>query len=283
MGIEPTTACLEGPIQQVNRVDWLEAFVSSRQGERGLTVKGEEWVRTALGPFLRMTNEPLTTTRIEIEQYLGRKASPWVRHSHFRAIRAFFNWLEEQSYIQVSPCHRMKAPRLPSVVLGHPTLEQIRTLIDSALNDRDRAIISMMADTGLRLTELVSITPERISWDTQSIRILGKGRKERMVKFGSSTRKWLESHLANYEPGTNIWGLNKNGIQTMLLRLGREVGIKANPHSFRRFFAIELRRRGVDSQTIQYLGGWESLAMVERYSKAAKAEIALAEYVPLTD
>ena len=69
----------------------------------------------------------------------------------------------------------------------------------------------------------------------------------------------------------------------MLVRLGRETGIKANPHSFRRFFAIELRKRGIDSLTIQYLGGWESLAMVERYSRAAKQEVALSEYLPLTD
>lgn len=67
----------------------------------------------------------------------------------------------------------------------------------------------------------------------------------------------------------------------MLKRLQKQAGIKANPHSFRRAFAIELRKRGVDSLTVQYLGGWESLDMVERYSKAAKQEIALAEYVPL--
>ena len=69
----------------------------------------------------------------------------------------------------------------------------------------------------------------------------------------------------------------------MLQRLEKRTGIKANPHSFRRFFAIELRNWGVDSQTIQYLGGWDSLEMVGRYYRAAKREIALAEYVPLTE
>jgi len=135
----------------------------------------------------------------------------------------------------------------------------------------------------MRLTELAQITCDRISWPTQMIRIFGKGRKERLVKFGSKTKGYLNGHLSIFTPHTNIWGIGTYGIQNMLQRLEKRTGIKANPHSFRRFFAIDLRKRGVDSQTIQYLGGWDSLEMVERHSRAAKREIALAEYVPLTE
>lgn len=104
-----------------------------------------------------------------------------------------------------------------------------------------------------------------------------------MVKFGESTGALLREHLSASQPKGNLWGIDARGIQLMLLKLARRTGIPVSAHAFRRFFAIELRKRGVDSQTIQYLGGWESLAMVERYSRAAKQEVALAEYVPLTE
>lgn len=281
-GVEPSTTCLEGPPRRAS-LDWLESFVSSRKGERGLTPKGEEWVRKALGGFLCTVSDPLTVTRTDVEGFLAQSSSPWVRHSNFRAIRAFYNWLEAQGRIPLSPCHKMQAPKLPKVVLGHPSLSQVEALIAAAPTTRDKAIISLFADTGMRLSELAQIALDRIDWAINTIRIMGKGRKERLVKFGRRTRELVTQHLASHSPNGNIWGVNAHGIQTMLVRLGKETGIKCNAHSFRRFFAIELRKRGVDSQTIQYLGGWESLAMVERYSRAAKQEVALAEYVPLTE
>ena len=281
-GLEPATTCLEGPPRQKD-IAWLEAFVISRKGERGLTEQGEDWVRGRLGGFLRSVPYPLSVARPDVERFLGQFPSPWVRHAHFRAIRSFYNWLESQGYVPLSPCHKMQAPKLPRVVLGHPSLSQVQALITAAPTARDKAIISLFADTGMRLSELVQITPDRIDWAINTIRIMGKGRKERLVKFGSRTRELLRQHLATYSPNGSLWGLQKHGVQMLLMRLGQETGIKANPHSFRRFFAIELRKRGVDSQTIQYLGGWESLSMVERYSRAAKQEVALAEYVPLTE
>ena len=262
-------------------VNWLETFIDSRKGERGLTQKGEIWIREALGGFLQLFSNPVMVSRQDIEGFLVQVNGSWNKHSKFRAIRAFYNWLEGQGRVQVSPCHKMQAPKLPQVVLSHPSLAQIRELVEKAPTFRDRAIISLFADTGMRLTELANVRADMIDWATNTIRIVGKGRKERMVKFSASTASLIRKHLAQFSPNGNIWGITANGIQLMLQRLYRDTGIKANPHSFRRAFAIELRKRGIDSLTIQCLGGWESLDMVERYSKAAKQEIALAEYVPL--
>jgi len=178
----------------------------------------------------------------------------------------------------------MKAPRVPNPVLSHPSLEQVKKLISAAPGPRNKAIVALFADTGLRVSELAAIDPGRIDWEGNTILIDTKGRKQRLVKFGHNTRNLLQGYLASDPPmEQGLFGLTASSVQVMLKRLGRETGIKCNPHSFRRFFATELRRRGVDTQTIQYLGGWESIEMVERYSRAAKEELALSEYVPLTD
>ncbi len=178
----------------------------------------------------------------------------------------------------------MKAPRVPNPVLSHPTLEQVKQLIRAAPGLRNKAIVALFADTGLRVSELAAIDPRRIDWEGNIILIDTKGRKQRRVKFGHTTRTLLQDYLASGPPKEQgLFGLTASSIQVMLRRLEHETGIKCNPHSFRRFFATELRRRGSDTQTIQYLGGWESIEMVARYSRAVQEEVALAEYVPLTD
>ena len=288
-GLEPATFCLGSPekpaiqSQKAHSAGWLETFIASRKGERGLTTSGEAWIRNTLGKFLFSHPNALAVTRPDIERFLAQFPTPFNRHSYFRAIRAFYNWLEAQEIVALSPCHRMKSPKLPTVVLSHPSSEQVTALIGAASCARDKAIVSLFADTGLRLSELAQITTERVDWERQTIRVFGKGRKERTVKFGTRTGELMREISTDSAIGGSIWGMNANGILSALDRLERRTGIKANPHSFRRYFAIELRRRGVDSLTIQYLGGWESLEMVERYSRAAKQELALAEYQPLTD
>jgi integrase len=74
--------------------------------------------------------------------------------------------------------------------------------------------------------------------------------------------------LAEYKPNGNIWGIFADGISTMLKRLAAKTGITCNPHNFRRTFAVMLRKIGIDNMTIKELGRWESLEMVQRYTRS---------------
>ena len=112
---------------------------------------------------------------------------------------------------------------------------------------------------------LFRITLDRIDWSSRIVRVVGKGRKEAYASFGELTEKYLKEWLAHYKPSGNIWGINKNGVQTILRRLQKETGLPCNPHTFRRTFAGLLRKAGVDTMTIKDLGRWESLELVQRY------------------
>jgi integrase len=84
-----------------------------------------------------------------------------------------------------------------------------------------------------------------------------------------SQRGILKAWLSEYQPnGSCIWGINRRGIQMMLERLRRQTGLPCNPHTFRRTFAVLLRKAGVDTMTIRNLGRWESVQMVERYTRS---------------
>jgi site-specific recombinase XerD len=199
------------------------------------------------------------------------------RHASFRTIKTFYRWLHSEFGL-ANPVEGMPAPILGKPVL--PSLEQceVMCLIDSADSIRDRAIIALFTESGLRLSELTNICPKDIDWTSGTIRVSGKGRKEAYTPFGELSKKYLREWLAQYQPSGNIWGLNEWGITSMLRRLEKATGLPCNAHTFRRTFACLLRKAGVDTMTIKDLGRWESLEMVQRYTRSVTFQDSLKFY-----
>lgn len=239
-----------------------------------------ELYRFVLGCFLSEIDPKKATSR-DIERYLlsipARGISLGNRHAHFRAIKTFCRWMESEYGIR-SPMSNVKAPRLPRLVLPSLTKEQVLILLDKAGDTRNQAIIALAVESGLRVAELGNIKPEDIDWESRIIRVLGKGGKEGFAPFGELSDKRLRAWLSQYKPDGNIWGINKDGIQTMLRRLQEKTGLPCNPHTFRRTFACLLRKAGVDSMTIKDLGRWESLEMVQRYTRSVTFQDSLKFY-----
>jgi len=210
--------------------------------------------------------------------------SPGGKHGYFKCLRAFYNWLYSPKAglgfkAEANPVTWVEAPKRPLLILPALTRVQVESLIDKAGTTRDRAIISLFTESGLRLFELTNIRPHDIDWDrARTIRVMGKGRKEALAPFGELSEGYLKAWLAQYQPNGNIWGLNKWGITSMLRRLEAASGLPCNPHTFRRTFACLLRKAGVDTMTIKDLGRWESLEMVQRYTRSVTFNDALKFY-----
>ncbi len=83
-----------------------------------------------------------------------------------------------------------------------------------------------------------------------------------LAPFTARTAKLLKQLISDNINGSNIWHLEPRGIEIMLQRLGNRTGLICNPHTFRRTFASNLHRAGMDIEHIKRLGGWESLDMV---------------------
>lgn len=267
--------------------DVIEDYIYARKSERGLTAKGERWIRQTLPRFARFVyGKGLALKDVEksdVRAFLATVNGVWFRHSHFRAIRAFYNWLENEGVVSLSPCHGMKPPKLPKRVMPRPTLDEIKRMVEMADTERDKAIICLFTDTGFRLSELANIQPQDIHWATQTVRVWGKGAKERKGAFGGLTADHLRVHMAGHSSGGNVWGLTADGIANMLKRLHKKSGLVCNPHSFRRAWAIENHRRGVSLLDLQILGGWESLDMVKRYAQELNSEDAILRCKPLLE
>ena len=146
---------------------------------------------------------------------------------------------------------------MTKVLLPSITPEQVDYLIASADNVRDKAIISLFAGSA-RLNELLNIREGDIDLDSMTVIVWGKGGKQRKAPFTKRTAELISQLLrVNKVNGVrkNIWGLERRGIQIMLYRLQERTGLSCNPHTFRRTFASNLHRAGLDVEHIMRLGG----------------------------
>jgi site-specific recombinase XerD len=204
------------------------------------------------------------------------------KHAYFRALRTFYRWLySPKSGLGVNPATNpmlmVDPPKLDKKILPSLTPEQVNYLIDQVSCVRDKAIISLFSDSGLRLRELASIEPQNINWGNRLIKVRCKGGKEGLAVFGKRTETLLKQWLSIYQ-GNTLWDLKYWGITEMLKQLRIKTGLPCNAHTFRRTFASVLAKRGVDSLHIMRLGRWESIQMVERYTRSVRFEDSLKLY-----
>jgi site-specific recombinase XerD len=233
-------------------------------------------------------------TPVHLYSYLGRFShlSAESRHRYHREVSFFFSWLESMRYVDRSAFAQIKKVKLPQRIIQPFSQDDVRSLLglcdDSPVGRRDRALLLVMLDTGVRVSELVQLHLADVDLDTGRIRVLhGKGNKQRVVAFGEGCKDGLLSYLQarGYEPGPlfvavtghrrlHLWvGLRPNGVKQMLRRLGRSAGLpKVHAHRFRHTFAtwcIEQHARELD---VQYLLGHSTSDMVRRYSATYNSE-----------
>ena len=250
--------------------DYLKFFLESRMA-RGVSPKTTAFYRDRLWRFA--TNvEYSRASRQQIERYLNsippNRHGFGNRHASYRALKAFYNWLHSE-YALDNPMKNVSAPILGKPILPSLSKEQVEELLHFTDNHRDRAIIALFTESGLRLSELAKVKASDIDWQARTIKTIGKGRKEAYAPFGSLSEAHLRQWISEYNPnGSVIWGINSRGIQIMLKRLQERTGLPCNPHTFRRTFAVLLRKAGVDTMTIRDLDRWESVQMVERYTRS---------------
>ena len=250
----------------------LTAFCRFRR--EGLSPRTIEFYEHCLAPFIN--SYPITSE--VINRFLSSLACGNAKLNYYKAITVFIHWLLRMGHIQDNPLAQVDKPIPAKRLLPSVTEKEVDILISAAENLRDKCIISLFADSGMRLTELVNIKADDIDWNTYTITIIGKGNKQRRAPFTERTAKLLQTYLADNHNQGNIWDVNRYGIQTMLRRLGNRIGIRCNAHSFRRGFACNLHRKGLSTLDIMHLGGWEDLDMVLKYTRSITFEDCLKHY-----
>lgn len=247
---------------------------------------------TQFEAFLRRKEYPGEPTRIRrqhVEEFLAElltSRSPATVRARFSALRRFFRWLVEEQELEHSPMERMRGPKIPETapeVLGEDDVRALLKATDGRdfLSRRDRAILRIMVDCGLRRTEVASLTVGDVDLDAQMARVHGKGGHQTWVPFGVKAAAELDrylrsraAHPKSAEPALFIGqygALSSNAVYQMIERRAREAGIKKRvwPHALRHFFADSWKRSGGSEEDLMRLGRWRDPAMLRRYAAGA--------------
>ncbi len=224
-----------------------------------------------------------------------KKATYSTVHHYYCVLKAFFNWSVRENYISESPLTKIRLinPKL-NVVRPYMPQEIMKLLAvcdhdfknnTRFLGSRNKAVVLMLLDTGLRISELAGIEIEDIESERGWIKVRGKGAKERMVRIGSTAQKALWRYMV-YRHKNNypeLWlteegrPMKSGGLQIMMKRLKERAGVVSggNCHRFRHTFALNFLRQDRNPFNLQYLLGHSDLRMVRHYVSTLGMEDAL--------
>lgn len=211
---------------------------------------------------------------------------------HISALRSFYKFLLQTKVIKINPMALIKNPKLDKRIpkfLYYNELNSLFEAIDiaSPLGIRDSLILELLYSTGVRVSELVNIKIGDINFYDMSIKILGKGSKERIVLYGESLKDKLNLYLEKVRPllikvDTSILLLNKNGtpltdrgVRLIISKIVEKTSVKQNvsPHVIRHTFATHLLNEGADLKTVQELLGHASLSATEVYTHITNEQL----------
>jgi integrase/recombinase XerC len=243
-----------------------------------------------LRPFLAV-HDPLSASPRVLESYLAdlaERCQPSTVQTAWRHLKGFYTWLHREGDINENPMTRVSKPVVPPVEIPIPTADDLRRLLAACSGKdhssrRDFALITMMIDTGLRLTEVTNLVVSDVSEDF-TIRVFGKGRKWRTVRLGHTASQALSRWLRVRDTSSEqLWTGRKGpltmyGVRRIIRRRGDEIGIHLHPHMLRHAFVDNWLRNGGSEVDLARLCGWTTTRMAERYAQHRADERAIASH-----
>jgi len=208
------------------------------------------------------------------------------------AIRSFFKYLKANNYIDNNPCSLISNPKLEKRLPKYLNFDEIEKLLNSFDNNnfiglRNSLILEMLYSTGIRVSEITNIKLKDISLFNKTIKISGKGNKERMVYFGTVCLNLLDLYLKRSYPILN----KDNSDYLILSKTGKKINdreirrvvdeaaiiagikIKISPHVLRHTFATHMLTEGADLRSVQELLGHENLSTTQVYTHLTNEKI----------
>ena len=231
----------------------------------------------------------------DLSDYMAEKLGTPVRTVARRlsALRRFYRYQVQRGTLDHDPSARLESPRLARRLPGVLSETQVDELLaapdaSTALGLRDRAMLELLYASGLRVSELVGLTPNRVNLTQNTVRVSGKGAKERLVPFGEEAADWLERYLARGRPeilagrvsealfpSRRARAISRQAFWLAIKRYALRAGIDRDisPHTLRHAFATHLLNHGADLRVLQMLLGHSDLSTTQIYTHVARERL----------
>jgi site-specific recombinase XerD len=235
--------------------------------------------------------------REHLESYIVDLLDRWTEataNNRYRSLKQFFKWLVEEGEITTSPMANMDAPKIPERRPPVLTDKELAKLIEAAhgnsfVQRRDTALLRALIDTGARAGEVVGLTVKDVDLDAETLRLVGKRNRERLVNLGPGVLYALGRYFRARRQHKHrelpwLWigergRLTDSGLRQLLERIGERAGVKdVHAHRFRHAAADAwLKAEGSEDGLMSQMG-WRSRSMVQRYAAANRQDRARAEH-----
>ncbi len=277
----------------------VAAFLKHLEAERNAsphTIRAYGSDLQQFSAFMGRTFETVALADIDhlvIRSYLSKLHQAGVSKTSaarkLAALRSFFRYLCREGVLVQNPARVLLSPRTERRIPTRLEEAHVGAIVELEGDEvgarRSRALLELLYATGVRCSELVAIDLSELDLSTRLVRVLGKGRKERLVPFGTAAQRALESYIAvrgNLNPATDALFVNRSGgrltdksVRRLLQRRLVDVALnqKVSPHTLRHAFATHLLERGADLRSIQELLGHASLSTTQRYIQISARQL----------
>ena len=239
----------------------------------------------------------LQAQRMDLLDYLAykyqRKASPRSAARLLSSLKRFYRYLLRENRIQADPTLQVDSPKLPRSLPKILTEEDVDALlaapnVETLLGLRDKSMLEALYASGLRVSELVTMTLAQLSQDMGVVRVVGKGSKERQVPVGEEALTWIRRYLDNARPeilaGRRVDALfvtsrgasmTRQAFWYLIRRYADRAGIRkgVSPHTLRHAFATHLLNHGADLRVVQMLLGHADISTTQIYTHIARERL----------
>lgn len=282
---------------------WVDLFLEYLKSERNYSQRTVESYADDIGDFQRFMDT--LESKWTFSSVTSSDVREWIvymmdeRHyavanvnRHLSALRTFYRYLRMMSFVGVNPMTKVTGPKKEKVLPAFVREADMDKLLDMTKDDdtyegvRDRTIVMMFYETGIRRAELIGLTDARVDLGMSQLKVLGKRNKERIVPFGNELYCQIEHYLEKrheVEQGSvKAFFLNKNGMpvnESTVSRIVRDAlsqvttQKKRSPHVLRHSFATAMLNNDADLGSIQKILGHQSLATTEVYTHLSFEEL----------
>lgn len=288
--IHKTDGVAEEDIEQENK-KVLDAFIAAKNIE-GCSEKSLKYYRATIEAMLNAVKKGVVHITTEdlrgyLTKYQEEKKSSKVTIDNIRRIlSSFFTWMEDEDYILKSPVRRIHKIKAATVVKETYTDEELEMMRDECDNQRDLALVDMLASTGMRVGELVLLNRSDINFEERECVVFGKGSKERIVYFDAGTKIHLQEYLDSRTDDNEALfvslkapydRLQIGGVEVRLRNLGDRLDLtKVHPHKFRRTLATTAIDKGMPIEQLQRLLGHQRIDTTLQYAMVKQSNVKLA-------